>query len=157
MNLFLQRHLLLFIWNFHGQKTKGRVGQRPNSFQYFLPKPSRLYSNFCFNYFHFGSEKEYCVKGLFNFVRIQWGIQARQMENSGMAEKLVIRKVFWIKFGSSQDISSFCWWLKNICVLEGNGQNKNGKMWEKIPTLRETPPPPCGNTHVKKFKVYFVF
>ena len=77
--------------------------------------------------------------------------------NSGMAEKLVIRKVFWIKFGSSQDISLFCWWLKNVCVLEGNGQNKNGKMWEKIPTLRETPPPPCGNTHVKKFKVYFVF
>ena len=80
MNFFSAASSVVVYLTFSRGKTKGRVGQRPNSFQYFLRKPSRLYSNFCFNYFHFGSEKEYCVKGLFHFVRIQWGIQARQME-----------------------------------------------------------------------------
>jgi hypothetical protein len=29
---------------------RGGFGQRPNFFQYFLQKPSRIYSNFCFKY-----------------------------------------------------------------------------------------------------------
>ena len=77
--------------------------------------------------------------------------------NSGMAEKLVIRKVFWIKFGSSQDISLFCWWLKNVCVLEGNGQNKNGKMWGKFPLCERPLLPLVGTPMSKNLKFILCF
>ena len=142
---------------FTGKKTKGRVGQRPNSFQYFLRKPSRLYSNFCFNYFHFGSEKEYCVKGLFHFVRIQWGIQARQMEKlwngwKACHPKSVLNQIW------KQPGHFFVLLVTEKCLRpRGKWSKQKRENVGKIPTLRDTPPPPCGNTHVKKFKVYFVF
>ena len=93
------------------------------------------------------------------FILLEYNGESRpdKWRNSGMAENLVIRKVFWIKFGSSQDIPLFCWWLINVCVLEGNGQNKNGKMWEKFPLCERPLLPLVGTPMSNKFKVYFVF
>ena len=55
------------------------------------------------------------------FILLEYNGESRpdKWRNSGMAEKLVIRKVFWIKFGSSQDISLFCWWLKKCLRPRG--------------------------------------
>ena len=155
MNLFLQRHLLLFIWNFHGEKPRGGLVKDQTLFNIFfgnLPVYILIFASIIFILVW----KKNIVWRVY-FILLEYNGESRpdKWRNSGMAEKLVIRKVFWIKFGSSQDISLFCWWPKNVCIIEGNGKNQIRENMEKNSHFARDPPlweHPC-----QKIKVYFVF
>ena len=44
-----------------------------------------------------------------------------------MAQKLVLRKIFGVKFGGSQDIFWLCWRPKDVCIMEGKVSRQTQK------------------------------
>ena len=95
MNLFMQRHLLLFFLKFSRGKNQGGVVKDQTLSNIFfgnLPVYILIFASIIFILVR----KKNIVWRVY-FILLEYNGESRRdkWRNSGMAEKLVIRKVFW--------------------------------------------------------------